>query len=235
MGKNIVSVILVLLCLSTNAQTDKAAYGFQGKVKKITYYIYNDCQLDSTQIWQEDLCPMSAMRIMYFDKEGNMYKSIDELYGNGTQEKFLTEYNHVFNRIKSSKRYRLGTKAVLEEMKFFWSMDNRHCAFKSVGLTTFSEGTRLLNWRNREVGGSYSTRTKKGKQLLNESYTNEIDSFGTLVKTNYSNAESGNYTIVYSYHIKDEYKNAMEVVLRFADTKKVQRYIRKEFEYYEEK
>ncbi len=226
---------IILSFLTINAQTDKEAYGFYERVKKVTYYIYNDCPIDSTQLWQEDLCPINNIKTMYFDKDGNIYKSIDELFGNGTSEKFLTEYNHVHKRLKSYTRYRMGTKDILEDTKFNWSMNNRHCSFKGIGLTTFTDGSRLLNKKNREIGGSYATRTKKGKQLLKESYTNEIDSStGVLLKTNYTNQENGDYSILYSYYGYDKKKNASEVVLRYADTKKVQRYIRKEFEYYEE-
>lgn len=231
MGK-IILYIFLLQYLTFYGQTDKTAYGFHGKVKQVTYYIYNDCPQDSTQLWNEDLCPLSAIRTMYFDKNGNIVKSIDEVYTNGIKEKFQTEYNLVNNHLKSSIRYRFGTNDVLEEVKYKWAIDKRHCSFKGIGLTTFSEGTRMLNIRNREIGGSYSTRTKKGRVLLDESYINEIDSFEILIKTKYLNQDKGDYTILYTYKNFDENKNALEVILKFEETKKIQRFIKKEFEYY---
>lgn len=231
MGK-LVILILLTQFQTLFSQTDKAAYGFHGKVKQVTYYIYNDCQIDSTQIWHEDLCPLSAIRTMYFDKNGNIFKSIDEVYTNGVKEKFLTEYNLGNNQLKSYIRFRFGTKDVIEDVKFKWSIDRRHCTFKGIGISTFSEGTRMLNIKNREIGGSYSTRTKKGKILLNESYINEIDSFDILIKTKYLNEEKGDYTILYTYKNFDENKNALQVILKFEESRKIQRFIRKEFEYY---
>jgi hypothetical protein len=231
--KNIVIFFFIIQTASISAQTDKAGFGIHGKIKKLTYYIYNDCQLDSSEIWQEDLCQLNAIKIMYFNVEGNIYQMIDELSTNFIKEKFITEYIHVNNRLKSSRRYRFYTNDLLEELKYGWSGDNLICTFKGKGLTTFTEGTRLVNWRHREVGGSYMTKTHKGQILLQESYRNEIDSTNTLLHTNYKNNDKGDYSIDYSYSQKDEFKNPTMVILRYADTKKIQRYIRKEFEYYD--
>jgi hypothetical protein len=232
--KQVIGFLLLLFSsIEFQAQTDKAAFGIHGKIKKLTYYIYNDCQIDSSDVWNEDLCQLNALKIMYFNEDGNIYKSIDELSTNFIIEKFVTDFVHVNSRIKSSRRYRFYTNDLLEELKFNWSNDNQTCTFKGKGLTTFTEGTRLVNWRYREIGGSYTTKTQKKQIILNESYRNEIDTTNTLLRTHYKNNDKGDYTIDYSYYQKDEFKNPTIVILRYADTKKVQRYIRKEFEYYD--
>ena len=68
--------------------------------------------------------------------------------------------------------------------------------------------------------------------LLKESYKNEFDDNWNLVKTNYTNSEKGDYTILYEYDELDEIGNYTQVKLIYEDSKKLQRFIQKAFTYY---
>lgn len=226
---------LLLLSLSIGnvfAQTDLKSYGFKGMVKSVTYRIYKDYGTDEKGRFDPEKSSLYIDKTMYFDKQGNMDSVVETLSEGRFFEKFITYYHHIGVRLKSSIKYRYYTNDVIEEMKYVWSEYNTKCSFKGSGLTQLTQGYRILLYTGRDSKGYYKQETKRGITVLEEWYKNEFDDNATLVRTTYSNAEKGDYSIRYEYDEIDDMGNPTQVKLIYEDTKKLQRFILKEFQYF---
>jgi hypothetical protein len=230
-------IYILVSVLPSYGQTEHASYGFKGRVKSVIYYIYQDVNLDKNgnlidaKIIDAKVQPFIE-RAMYFDKKGNIDSTIEVLSEGRFYEKYITYHSHVSNKLRSTIKYRYYLNDVIDETKYTWSESNAKCSFKGKGITSFNRGHRILSYNHRESRGEYIQETKKGELLLKESYKNEFDDNWNLVKTNYTNSEKGDYTILYEYDELDEVGNYTQVKLIYEDSKKLQRFIQKAFTYY---
>jgi hypothetical protein len=215
-----------------SSQTEIASYGFKGKVKSVKYSIYNEASFDSFGKYIDEKRRPFIEKTLFFDKKGNIDSVVEVLAEGRFFEKYITYHVHTGNRIKSTIKYRYYTNEVMEEVKFTWSQKNTRCDFRGLGFSTFTKGYRLLSYNYRESKGEYMQETKKGEVLLKESYKNEFDGKWNLTRTFYNNASKGMYNIVYEYDEMDEVGNYSEVKLFYEDSRKLQRFIKKEFNYY---
>lgn len=217
---------------SVSSQTDLASYGLKGRVKFVKYSIYNEASFDSFDKYIDEKRRPFIEKTLYFDKKGNIDSVVEVLAEGRFFEKYITYHVHTSNRIKSTIKYRYYTNEVMEEVKYTWSEKNSKCEFKGKGIATFTKGFRILSYNHRESKGEYIQETKKGEVLLMESYKNEFDGNWNLIKTQYNHATKGLYSIIYEYDDMDEMGNYQEVKLIYEDSKKLQRFIKKEFDYY---
>jgi len=225
-------LFLVLKIYTVSAQTDLALYGFKGRVKAAIYRIHNDASFDSFGKFIDEKKIPYIEKALYFDKIGNIDSVVEILSEGHFFEKFITYHTHGGNRIRSTIKYRYHTNDVIEETRYTWSESNSKCSFKGKGISTLTSGFRKLAYNQRESLGEYLQETKKGVVLLKEAYRNEFDSKWNLLKTIYSSDSKGVYVIVYDYDEMDETGNYTQVKLIYEDTKKLQRFIQKEFIYY---
>ena len=215
-----------------SSQTDLASYGFKGSVKSVKYSIFNEASFDSFGKYIDEKRQPFIEKILYFDKKGNIDSVVEVLAEGRFFEKYKTFHVHTGNRIKSTIKYRYYTNEVMEEVKYVWSDKNTKCDFNGKGISTFTKGYRILSYNHRESKGEYLQETKKGDILLKESYKNEFDGNWNLIRTIYNNEKKGVYSVVYEYDEMDESGNYTEVKLFYEDTKELQRFIKKEFDYY---
>jgi hypothetical protein len=225
-------LLFVLVSNTLYSQTDIASYGFKGRVKMVKYYVYNDARFDSFGNYIDEKNQPFIEKAIFFDKIGNIDSVVEVLSEGRFYEKYITRHVHSGNRIRSTIKYRYYTNEVIEEVKYTWSEKNTRCDFKGTGISLFTKGYRELSYNHRESKGSYEQETKKGVEVLKESYKNEFDDSWNLVKTQYNNARKGIYTISYDYNEMDETGNYTQVKLIYEDSKKLQRFIKKEFYYY---
>lgn len=231
-ARALIFIHILMSSLSINGQTELSSYGFKGRVKSVIYYIYHDVNLDENGKMVDAKVRPFIERAMYFDKIGNIDSTVEVLSEGRFFEKYITYHSHGGNRLKSTIKYRYYLNDVMDETKYTWSESNTKCSFKGKGVNSFTKGHRILSYNHRESKGEYIQETKKGELLLKESYKNEFDGNWNLVKTKYSNSQKGDYTILYEYDEMDEMGNYTQVKLIYEDTKKLQRFIRKEFTYY---
>ncbi len=217
---------------TVSAQTDLVTYGFKGRVRAVIYRIYNEAKFDSFGKYIDERKQPYIEKAIYFDKIGNIDSVVEVLSEGHFFEKYITYHTHSGNKIRSTIKYRYYTNEVIEETKYTWSEGNSKCIFKGKGILTLTSGFRKLSYNHRESKGEYSQETKKGVILLKEAYKNEFDDHWNLIKTHYSNDAKGFYTIVYTYDEMDDTGNYQQVKLMYEDTKKLQRFIKKEFIYY---
>jgi len=233
MKYKITPIILVLsISLSVYTQTDLSSYGYKGRVKAVVYRIYNEASFDTDGKFIDEKKQPYIEKILYFDKIGNIDSVVEVLSEGKFFEKYITYHTHSGNKIRSTIKYRYYTNEVIEEMKYSWSDKNSKCSFKGVGISKMVSGYRILAYNHRENKGEYMIETKRGVLLLKESYKNEFDAHWNLIKTYYSNAQKGDYIIDYEYDEMDEMGNYTQVKLVYDDSKKLQRFIQKEFAYY---
>lgn len=222
------------LHLSVYSQSELATYGFKGKVRIVYSKIYQDPKLDASGK------PIIANqqpfieRKLYFDTRGNIDSVVEVLSEGRYFEKYITYHSHIGKKLKSTIKYRYYTNEVIEEMSYNWSDRNMKCSYKGIGISNFTTGHRIFTYNYRESKGEYIQETKKGTLTLKESYKNEFDTYWNLVKTTYTNAQKGNYSILYYYDQMDSMGNYKQVSLIYEDTKKMQRYIEREFLYFDD-
>lgn len=224
--------LFILIFSSLSSQTDLASYGFKARVRSVKYSIFNEARFDSFGKFIDEKRRPFIEKTLYFDRRGNIDSVVEVLAEGRFFEKYITYHVHTGNRIKSTVKYRYYTNEVMEEVKYTWSEKNTKCDFKGVGISTFTKGYRIMTYNHRESKGEYMQETKKGEQLLKESYKNEFDGNWNLIKTQYNHATNGLYSIIYEYDEMDDKGNYQEVKLIYEVTKKLQRFIKKEFDYY---
>lgn len=226
--------LFLIIPLFTLSQSDIYSYGFKGKVKSVKYYIYNDCILNPESEFDPKLNSIYIEKILHFNLKGNIDSIVETLYEGKLFEKMITYNYYLNNRIKSHKKYRYYSNDILEEMKYSWSDRNQLIDFKGVGIDKKITGHRKLLYNYREGSGEYIIKNKKGVEILHETYHNDFDSYWNLTKTRYLNPTKGSYNMIYEYDKMDSVGNYQHVKLIYEETKKIQRFIIKQYEYYSE-
>lgn len=219
-------ILFFLFCIITNAQSlyNKQLYGYNGKLKVMTSYLYENQDLEK----QFDPKSYKSKTVSNFNGQGELIETNREIKSTDKIYSFRSEYflskDQVLQLRYDNEGKLTDSISYTKVNKNLWLIKG-----KEIGSQINTLGEQVLDNYGRDLSSKYSDY-ENTKIVDNFSNVNILEN-NLIVKT-LSKSYNGEVTEFYEYSDFDENSNPKKIMIFGSDKKKIKKIIIREITYY---
>ena len=219
-------IFFFLFCTTINAQSlyNKQLYGYKGKIKSVTSYVYED--QDFTKSIESTSYKSKTKSI--FDEKSELTETNREIKSSNQiytfKSKYISNKDKVLQLIYDTDEKLTDSISYIKENENFWKIYG-----KKVGSQIITLGDQVLYDFGRDLSSKYTDFENK-KVIGTFSYVNILKN-NLIIKT-VTNFENEEVIEFYEYSNFDKNNNPQKIIIFESDKKKIKKIIIREFTYY---